>query len=94
MTYGNRDAGRGIGIDARRAQAMILLEEATGGGRVLPVWLAPSDAAALELARQHHTAPRPSTHGLLAEVITRLGGRLDRPGYCCRSSVIAGSPIS
>ena len=66
---------RAIGVDARRAQPMVLLQEA-GGGRVLPIWIGRPEAEALERARRNITAPRPDTHRLISLIVEECGRRL------------------
>lgn len=65
-----------IGIDARRAQPMVLLQEDSGQARVLPIWIGQAEAEALERARRHITASRPDTHALLLSIVTTCGRRL------------------
>lgn len=67
-----------IGVDARWSQHLVLLKEVAGGGRVLPIWLATSDAEELERARQQLVAPRPGTHALIGEVLGAFGRSLER----------------
>lgn len=66
----------GIGIDARRAQPIVLLRETGEGGRMLPVWVAEMDAAAIVAARDGATSPRPDSHMLIGHVIRAFGHRV------------------
>ncbi len=66
----------GIGIDARWAQPLVLLQEVAGRGRILPVWMAEMDAAAVVAAQKGTSAPRPDTHALIANVLSAFGRRL------------------
>lgn len=69
---------RAVGVDARRSQPMVLLEETGSAGRVVPVWIGLPEVNALEQARQQVVASRPGTHALIGELITRCGRRLQR----------------
>lgn len=67
-----------IGVDARWSQHLVLLREVAGTGRMLPIWIAASDAEQMERARLHQVAARPGTHMLIGDVLGALGRRLDR----------------
>lgn len=69
---------RGMGWDVGHAQPLVLLQEDDPPGRVLPIWIAEADAAALELAHQGVSAPRPGTHELIAAVLADFGRHLAR----------------
>ncbi|TCK25966.1 bifunctional nuclease family protein [Pseudonocardia endophytica] len=66
----------GIGIDARWAQPIVLLQEIDGRGRILPVWMAEPDAAAVVAARSGADPPRPDTHTLIRQVLYAFGRTL------------------
>ncbi len=68
----------GIGIDARRAQPLVLLQEIGERGRILPVWVADVDAAAVVAAREDAPRPRPDSHTLIGNVLAAFGHRLSR----------------
>lgn len=68
----------GIGIDARWAQPLVLLQEVDGRGRILPVWMAEMDAAAVVAAQSGTTSPRPDTHTLIGTVLRTFGRTLNR----------------
>jgi uncharacterized protein len=67
-----------IGLDARVASPVLLLQETGARHRVLPVWVGPAEANAIELERRHLTTPRPTTHQLIGQVISSCGHRLQR----------------
>ncbi|MCU1661614.1 MAG: bifunctional nuclease family protein [Pseudonocardia sp.] len=73
-----------VGMDLRAALPVLLLQETSPQHRVLPVWVGVAEANAIELERQHVTAPRPPTHQLICQVIGSLGRRLD---HVCISEV-------
>jgi uncharacterized protein len=67
----------GIGMDAQRAQPIVLLQEVDGQGRILPVWMAESDAAAVVAAQRGGAgSPRPDTHALIGQVLAVFGRTL------------------
>ncbi|MFC5995799.1 bifunctional nuclease family protein [Pseudonocardia hispaniensis] len=66
-----------VGLDPRESHPVLLLQEATGRQRVLPVCVGLPEATAIELERQHVVAPRPVTHQLIANVIRSAGRRLE-----------------
>lgn len=57
---------------------MLLLQEVAGDRRVLPIWIGVPEAAAVEVARAHRSAPRPDTHRLIADVVGEFDRRLVR----------------
>jgi uncharacterized protein len=66
----------GIGIDARWAQPLVLLQEVDGRGRILPVWMAEMDAAAVVAAQSGKVPPRPDAHTLIGNVLSAFGRQL------------------
>ena len=50
-----------IGVDPRAGSPVLLLREAAARQRVLPVWVGPAEANAIELERRHIPTPRPLT---------------------------------
>jgi hypothetical protein len=67
-----------IGVDPRVDAPVLLLQEVAARHRVLPVWVGPAEADAIERERQHLTTPRPTTHQLIGQVISSCGHRLQR----------------
>jgi bifunctional DNase/RNase len=65
-----------VGLDPSESQPVLLLQEAAHQRRVLPVWVGLPEATAIEFARRHVTAPRPTTHELIGHVIDAGGRRL------------------
>jgi len=47
-------------------------------GEVVPIFIGPAEARAILLAQRGMASPRPMTHDLLANVIERMGGTLER----------------
>jgi len=72
-----------IGVDPRAGSPVLLLQEAAAQRRVLPVWVGPAEANAIELERRHIPTHRPLTHQLICQVIGSCGRRLE--GVCVTS---------
>jgi bifunctional DNase/RNase len=66
-----------LGLDRTTNTPVVILREKTGG-RVLPIWIGPSEASAIAMEMQGMKAPRPMTHDLLKQVIVGLGAELRR----------------
>lgn len=66
-----------VGVDPQRSQPILLLQEAAGRNRVLPVWVGVPEATAIEMERNGVSTPRPTTHRLIGNVIDALGRRLE-----------------
>jgi hypothetical protein len=47
-------------------------------GRVLPIYVGISEAMAIHSAIKHQAPPRPMTHDLIVEVLTKLSARVDK----------------
>jgi bifunctional DNase/RNase len=58
-----------LGRDPMAVQPVLLLQEAGGRRRVLPVWVGVPEATAIELARRRVELPRPQTHQLILDVV-------------------------
>ena len=58
-------------------QQIIILKEAKGE-RHFPIVIGITEAAAIDRRLKKHTTPRPPTHELLASVIEKLGGVVER----------------
>jgi bifunctional DNase/RNase len=52
------------------------LNEGSLGSRVLPIWIGPTEAAAIGLALEGQPHARPMTHDFIAELITALHAEL------------------
>src|SRR5215213_3641670 len=57
---------------------VLLLREQEGARRVLPIYIAPEEAQAIERGIKEIVPPRPLTHDLLRDVLQALGARLIR----------------
>ena len=58
-----------IGVDPGAGSPVLLLQEAAAPRRVLPVWVGPAEANAIELERRLIPTHRPLTHQLICQVI-------------------------
>lgn len=66
-----------LGIDQVSKTPVVILQE-SGGERVLPIWIGPSEASAIALELAGMKFARPLTHDLAASLIRSLGGALTR----------------
>ena len=62
----------GIMMDPSNGTPVVVLKECDGG-RVLPIWIGPMEALAIQGGLENQTPPRPMTHDLMFETIRRLG---------------------
>jgi len=66
---------RDVLYDRRQGTPVVFLQE-TGGDRVLPLWVGPSEAHAILVGQGEANVPRPLTHELAHRVIDAMGGRM------------------
>jgi bifunctional DNase/RNase len=64
-----------VGLDELE-RPLLLLQEAAGRRRVLPVWIGQAEASAIAAEQLHLVGPRPRTHALIAGVIIACGRHL------------------
>lgn len=64
-----------VGVD-QHDRPLLLLREADGLHRVLPVWVGEAEASAIAAEQHHAAAARPRTHALIAQVIVACGHHL------------------
>ncbi len=67
----------GVSFDMVGKQPIVLLKTAEGN-RFLPIWIGHPEAAAILMKLQGAATPRPMTHDLLADLITRFDARCER----------------
>jgi bifunctional DNase/RNase len=67
----------GLGFDPRNMSPIVLLKDKEERN-FLPIWIGMFEAAAIAMELQDFDAPRPMTHDLLVNVISRLGGTIER----------------
>jgi RNA polymerase sigma factor (sigma-70 family) len=61
--------------ESTRLHVVILLDRE--GGRVLPIWIGPSEGEAIAMGLKDYPVPRPLTHGFLANVIDAIGATVE-----------------
>jgi bifunctional DNase/RNase len=67
----------GLMVDPSNNAPVVVLRE-SGGERVLPIWIGPVEALAIQSGLENAAPPRPMTHDLLCEVIKKMGGLVTR----------------
>jgi len=67
-----------VGVESGANRPVLLLEEASGGHRLLPVWIGAAEANAIVLEQHGIVGPRPMTHQLIGNVVTSFGRRLEQ----------------
>ena len=67
---------RAVRVDLSSNTPVLLLQEADGERRTLPIFIGTPEAAAIAYAVEQVAVSRPMTHDLLAPVIEQLGGTL------------------
>ncbi len=68
----------GVRVEMPTNAPIVLLREANGGGRLLPIFIGGTEAQAIVLALEQVETPRPMTHDLFKNVLDDLGVRLER----------------
>lgn len=76
MAYEATIRGIGVGVGAGGAESPAVLLEARG--ELVPIFIDPGQAQAIEHGRQGIPADRPLTHDLFVDVLEDLGETLDR----------------
>ncbi|MFP5072154.1 bifunctional nuclease family protein [Pseudonocardia nantongensis] len=69
---------RAVGVEAGSGRPVVLLEEATGRGRIVPVSVGETEAAAVAGALGGLSGERPDTHQLVLNVLAAFGRRVRR----------------
>lgn len=65
-----------VGWDSTTTSPVVLLRQLETG-QMVPIWVGVSEAQSIAAALHEVRYPRPMTHDLMADLIGRLGGRLD-----------------
>ena len=68
----------GVRLEVPANTPIVLLQEAAGRRRVLPIYIGNNEAAAIAYALEGVVPPRPLTHDLFRNVLESLGAQLDR----------------
>ena len=66
----------GVGFDQMR-QTVVVLKD-WEGKKLLPIWIGPAEARAIQVELEGTQSPRPLTHDLLVSAIASLRGRVTR----------------
>jgi bifunctional DNase/RNase len=67
----------GVSFDMVGKQPIVLLKT-TDGNKFLPIWIGHPEAAAILMKLQGASTPRPMTHDLVTDMLTRLEARVVR----------------
>jgi bifunctional DNase/RNase len=69
-----------VGIEMERPPNIpcMVLREAGGSGRVLPIFIGSPEATAIALALEEVETPRPMTHDLTKDLLEEIGARIER----------------
>ncbi|HEX8771038.1 MAG TPA: bifunctional nuclease family protein, partial [Acidimicrobiales bacterium] len=68
----------GVRVEMPTNNPIVLLREAEGQHRVLPIFIGPAEATAIAFALQGVVTPRPMTHDLMKDVLDALSVGVDR----------------
>lgn len=68
----------GVRVEMPTNTPIVLLREAKGDNRVLPIFIGPVEATAIAYALQGVETPRPMTHDLLRDLLVALGVTVER----------------
>jgi bifunctional DNase/RNase len=68
----------GVRLELPANAPVVLLREAAGSRRVLPIYIGPEEAKAIALALDRVTTPRPMTHDLMRDLLGALGASVQR----------------
>ena len=67
-----------VGVESGAARPVLLLQEASGDHRLLPVWIGPAEANAIQVEQHRVSLPRPMTHQLIGDVIDAFSRQLQQ----------------
>ena len=67
-----------LGVEPGARRPVLLLQEASGDHRLLPVWIGIAEANAITVEQQRVSLPRPITHQLIGHVIDAFGRHLEQ----------------
>ena len=68
----------GVRVEMPTNNPIVLLREADGEHRVLPIFIGPVEATAIAFALQGVSTQRPMTHDLMRDMLAELGVGVDR----------------
>jgi len=67
-----------VGVETSGLRPVLLLQEAGGDHRLLPVWIGIAEANAITMEQQRVSLPRPMTHQLIGDVLNAFGRHLEQ----------------
>ena len=67
-----------VGVEAGARRPVLLLQEASGNHRLLPVWIGIAEANAITVEQNRIPLPRPMTHQLIGAVVDAFGRHLEQ----------------
>ncbi len=67
-----------VGVESSAARPVLLLQEASGDHRLLPVWIGTAEANAITVEQHGVALPRPITHQLIGDVIGAFGRQVEQ----------------
>jgi len=67
-----------VGVESGALRPVLLLQEASGDQRLLPVWIGIAEANAITVEQHHVSLPRPMTHQLIGDVVDAFGRHLEQ----------------
>ena len=69
-----------VGIELERPPNIpcLVLREAEGEGRLLPIFIGGPEATAIAFALEEVETPRPMTHDLMKDLLDEVGARIER----------------
>jgi hypothetical protein len=68
----------GLGLEAASGMPLVLLRETDEPHRLLPIFVGGAEAAAIGVALTGEAPPRPLAYDLMADLVVRLGGQVER----------------
>jgi bifunctional DNase/RNase len=69
---------KALGVESGVFRPVLLLQEASGDHRLLPVWIGIAEANAIRVEQQRVALPRPMTHQLIGDVLDAFGRQLQQ----------------
>jgi bifunctional DNase/RNase len=67
-----------VGMESGVSRPVLLLQEAGGSRRLLPVWIGLSEANAITVEQHRISLPRPMTHQLIGDVVNAFGRHVEQ----------------
>lgn len=68
----------GIELESPPNIPCLVLKEASGEGRILPIFIGAPEATAIAFALEEVETPRPMTHDLMKDLLDEMGAQMER----------------